>query len=96
MAQLAKNATLLNWAGEPKTARPTRSRTSKGSKGKADPTEGLQVANPNAAGIDIGCSEHWVSVPAGRAEHSTQRFGCCTAELNRLAKWLKGCGVIQW
>jgi transposase len=93
MAQLGKNATLLNWAGEPKTARPARSRTTKGRKGKADPTEGLQVANPNAAGIDIGCSEHWVSVPTGRDQRSTQRFGCCTAELNRLAEWLKGCGV---
>ena len=95
MPQLAKNATLFNWAGEPKTRRPTKRRASKGkgSKGKTDPTEGLQVANPNAAGIDIGCSEHWVSVPPGRAERSTQRFGCVTAELNRLAEWLKGCGV---
>jgi transposase len=53
----------------------------------------LAVANPNAAGIDIGCSEHWVSVPAGRAEQSTQRFGCCTAELESLADWLKTCGI---
>jgi transposase len=51
------------------------------------------VANPNAAGIDIGASEHWVSVPTDRAEQSTRRFGCCTAELNRLADWLKECRV---
>ena len=34
-----------------------------------------------------------MSVPPGRAEQATQRFGCCTAELNRLANWLKECGV---
>jgi transposase len=53
----------------------------------------LQVANPNAAAIDIGCSEHWVAVPTGRAERNPQAFGCCTAELNRLADWLVACQV---
>ena len=70
-----------------------RGRTFKARRRNADPTEGLAVANPNAAAIDIGCSEHWVSVLASRAEQPTQRFGCCTAELNRLADWLKECGV---
>lgn len=95
MPQLAKNAT-LNWPGEPKAkaVRKTKShRASKGHKRNTDPTEGLQVANPNAAAIDIGCSEHWVSVPASRAERTTQRFGCCTTELNCLADWLEQCGV---
>jgi transposase len=66
---------------------------SKARKRAKDPTQGLQVANPNAAAIDIGCSEHWVSVPAGRAEKTVQAFGCCTAELSRLANWLVACGV---
>ena len=95
MSQLAKNATLKG-SGEPKLNRrnndPKR-RAAKGRVRRADPTQGLQVAHPNAAGIDIGASEHWVSVPADRADKPTQRFGCCTAELNRLADWLKHCGV---
>ena len=95
MPQLAKNAT-LKWPLEPKAPQashkgPKRRKSTR--QPAKDPTAGLQVANPNAAGIDIGCSEHWVSVPAGRAERGTQRFGCCTAELKRLADWLKECGV---
>jgi transposase len=58
-----------------------------------DPTEGLQVANPNAAAIDIGSFEHWVAVPAGRAEPNVRKFGCCTAELEALADWLVQCKV---
>ena len=98
MPQLAKNAT-LKWPAQaelkaPKVGRKAKTRRAfKGRRSKADPTEGLKVANPNAAAIDIGCSEHWVSVPAGRAQRTTQRFGCCTAELNRLADWLVECGV---
>src|SRR5207302_2808029 len=98
MPQLAENA-ILKWPAQaelkaPKLGRkPKTRRALKARRSKADPTEGLKVANPNAAAIDIGCSEHWVSVPAGRAQRSTQRFGCCTAELNRLADWLVECGV---
>lgn len=98
MPRLAKNAT-LKWAGPsqaqvpPPARKPKARRASRASRRAADPTEGLQVANPSAAGIDIGCSEHWVSVPTDRAERPTQRFGCCTAELNRLADWLKQCAV---
>src|SRR6267378_7786567 len=93
MPQLNKNTT-IKWPAESKGVRRSKSRrVSKSRRSSADPTEGLQVGNPNAAAIDIGCSEHWVAVPAGRTERPTQRFGCCTAELNRLADWLKECGV---
>ena len=93
MPQLNKNAT-IKWPTESKGVRRSKSRrVSKSRRSSADPTEGLAVGNPNAAAIDIGCSEHWVAVPAGRTERPTQRFGCCTAELNRLADWLKECGV---
>jgi transposase len=98
MPQLAKNAT-LKWPGELPGAKAQGQRKSKGGRAarsravKRDPTEGLQVANPNAAAIDIGCAEHWVSVPPGRVEVATQCFGCSTAELNRLADWLEECGV---
>jgi transposase len=92
MTQSSKNATLKRALA----TEPARKVTRPGGRARQrakDPTEGLAVANPNAAGIDIGCSEHWVSVPAGRTEQSTQRFGCCTAELERLAEWLKACQV---
>jgi transposase len=98
MPQCAKNAT-LKWPAEPKLKTPKTARRAKSRRGSkkrgssADPTEGLPVGNPNAAAIDIGCSEHWVAVPAGRAERPVQPFGCCTAELNRLADWLKECRV---
>ncbi len=95
MVQLAKNAT-LKWGGESQLNRRNKDKKRSASRGRArraDPTQGLQVANPNAAGIDIGASEHWVSVPADRDQKPTQRFGCCTAELHRLADWLKHCRI---
>ena len=58
-----------------------------------DPTEGLQVANPNAAAIDIGSREHWVAVPPGRALVCVRQFGCFTADLESLADWLGQCAV---
>jgi transposase len=60
---------------------------------RLDPTKGLEVANPNAAAIDIGSAEHWVAVPARCAPQAVRRFGCCTAELEELVKWLKDCRV---
>lgn len=56
-----------------------------------DPTAGLEVANPNAGAIDVGCHEHWAAVPPGRGE--PRKFGCCTADLKQLAEWLKQCSV---
>jgi len=58
-----------------------------------DPTKGLQVTNPNAAAIDIGCAEHWVAVPPGRIKEAVRKFGCCTADLETLADWLVECRV---
>lgn len=93
MPQLAKSATGKRLPRSPLTRRTVQPRRSKARKRSKDPTAGLEVANPNAAAIDIGCSEHWVAVPAGRAERNPQAFGCCTAELNRLADWLVACRV---
>lgn len=56
-----------------------------------DPTEGLQVTNPNAAAIDVGCAEHWVAVRPSRSETPVRKFGCCTADLEALANWLVEC-----
>ena len=48
---------------------------------------------PNAAGIDVGASRHWVAVPARGAEESVREFGPMTDDLNAMADWLLACGV---
>ena len=48
---------------------------------------------PNAAGIDVGASSHWVAVPPHVAEESVREFGAMTDDLNSLAAWLIACGV---
>lgn len=53
----------------------------------------LQVKHPDAAGIDIGSTEHWVAVPAHRVEQSVRSFRTFTSDLERLAGWLQECGV---
>lgn len=53
----------------------------------------LERVHLNAAGIDIGASQHWVAVPPDRSEHPVQRFEAHTADLHRLATWLTACGV---
>jgi len=92
MPELSHNTT-LKWPSPPQPAGKAKRRRSKGRKRTLDPTAGLQVANPNAAAIDIGCAEHWVCVPAGRSGKPTRAFGCCTADLNQLADWLADCAV---
>ncbi len=49
--------------------------------------------NAHAAGIDIGSGEHWVCVPAERAEPNVRRFGCFTPDLIAMADWLLECQV---
>lgn len=55
--------------------------------------EGLSALNKNAAGIDVGNAEHYVAVPAGRDPEPVQTFGSFTADLDRMAQWLKACGI---
>ena len=63
-------------------------------RGKRAPDwEALPPLNPNAAGIDVGNAEHYVAVPAGRDEEPVQKFGSFTADLHRMAQWLKVCGI---
>jgi len=57
----------------------------------ADP--GLDVVHPHEAGIDIGNQSHYVAVRPDRDPQPVRRFGCFTADLYRLADWLKNCGV---
>ena len=52
---------------------------------------------PNAAGIDIGASSHWVAVPRhlaeGASEEPVREVGAMTDDLNELARWLVKLGV---
>ena len=53
----------------------------------------LEQINQNAAGIDLGGGEHWVCVPADRADKNVQRFGCFTPDLMTMTDWLIECRV---
>ena len=48
---------------------------------------------PNAAGIDVGASSHWVAVPPHSTDASVREVGTMTDDLNALADWLLECGV---
>jgi len=53
----------------------------------------LTIVHPDAAGIDVGNESHFVAVPAGRDPQPVQEFGSWTADLQRMAAWLKACGI---
>ena len=48
---------------------------------------GLEVAHPNAAGIDIGSASHFVAVPPDRADEPVREFRSFTEDLEALAEW---------
>ena len=52
--------------------------------------EGLPIVRRNVAGIDLGSERHWVCAPTpdGSGREITS-FGATTAELVRMAEWLK-------
>jgi transposase len=54
---------------------------------------GLEVVHPHAAGIDVGNSVHYVAVRPDRDSEPVRRFECFTADLYRMADWLRSCGV---
>jgi transposase len=53
----------------------------------------LEIVHPHAAGIDIGNASHFVAVSPSRDSQPVQEFGSWTADLKRMARWLKKCGV---
>jgi transposase len=53
----------------------------------------LEVMHPDAAGIDVGGSMHFVAVPNEAAEQSVRQFGVYTRDLHAMADWLQACGV---
>jgi transposase len=54
---------------------------------------GLDVVHADAAGIDIGNESHFVAVPPRRDAEPVREFGSWTADLERMATWLKLCGI---
>jgi transposase len=53
----------------------------------------LEIVHPDAAGIDVGGSEHWVAVSPDRGPEPVRRFGCFTADLREMGRWLMEKGV---
>ena len=49
--------------------------------------------NPNAAGIDLGATVHYVAVPPERDPQPVRHFGTLTEDLEALADWLKACAL---
>ncbi len=53
----------------------------------------LTITHPNAAGIDIGSTSHFVAVPADRDDQPVREFPSFTVDLHALADWLAACHV---
>jgi len=71
----------------------SKSKTSPQKKKNPGLPASLECVNLNAAGIDIGSSEHWVAVGDDRDEQPVRKFEAFTADLYRLADWLEECGI---
>jgi transposase len=65
----------------------------KRSGGKKVDWKALEVMHRDAAGIDVGGSEHWVAISPERDPEPVRRFGCFTADLHAMARWLVEKGV---
>lgn len=53
----------------------------------------LEIVHPDAAGIDVGGSQHWVAVSPERDPEPVRSCGCFTADLRAMAQWLVEKGV---
>lgn len=58
---------------------------------KNNQSSSLRVVNPDAAGIDIGATSHFVAVPEGRDKETVREFQCFTSDIHALISWLKKC-----
>jgi transposase len=54
---------------------------------------GLDVVHPDAAGIDIGNSEHYVAIAPDKSDEPVRTFACFTHSLRELAQFLKAHGI---
>jgi transposase len=53
----------------------------------------ISMINPDAAGIDVGSTFHYVAVPEDRCEQPVRKFESYTRDLHSLCKWLKECRI---
>jgi transposase len=53
----------------------------------------MRVVHPDAAGVDAGSEQHYVSVPEDRCAEPVRMFGTFTSDLEALAQWLIECDV---
>jgi len=53
----------------------------------------LEQIKPHAAGVDVCAEEVYVAVPPDRDTQSVRSFPTFTADLRRLAEWLKACQI---
>ena len=60
-------------------------------KTKLDPT--LHCLQPNAAGVDVGATQIYVSVPPDRDTRSVRCFATFTGDLHAAADWLQSCRI---
>jgi transposase len=65
----------------------------KGSAQKRVDWKALEIVHPDAAGIDVGGSEHWVAIGPDRDPEPVRRFGCFTADVRDMGRWLVEKGV---
>ena len=52
--------------------------------------EALTITHPNAAGVDIGSSSHYVAVGTDKDDEPVREFSSFTVDLNAMADWLCG------
>jgi transposase len=67
--------------------------TAKPRKKKKPATQVQPELRPDAAGIDLGATVHYVAVPADRDAQPVRSFGTQTDDLHALADWLIACKI---
>jgi transposase len=72
---------------------PKKRKPKNGKSRKVTLPDSLKQIKLNAAGIDVHSEEHWVCVPQDRDSQPVRRFEAFTADLYRLADWLRECGI---
>lgn len=60
---------------------------------KQNQSSSLRIVNPDAAGIDIGATSHFVAVPEGRDKEIVREFPCFTSDIQEMIRWLQKCSV---
>ena len=71
---------------------PSKRKNSRRSQKKKVPSidlSGLDMPNPNAAGIDVSSREHWVCVPPDRTPNNVRKFGSFTRDIKEICRFLK-------